>query len=92
MSFIDKLKKNRDKTNNFAKEVVKIIFDQIIKKIEFVNSSSLTITDYDIPCFLFGYPVYNHQEITSKIISKLKRTGLKVKESGEISGRITIFW
>ena len=64
MSFIDKLKKDRILLNNFNKDVVKIITDQVIKNIEYVNNSGITYINYNIPCFLVGYPVYDHKEIT----------------------------
>ena len=78
MNLIDRLKKERLSRNNYNTDIQKKIIEGVVKNIEIVNLSGITRFRYRVPSFIVGYPVYEYNDMVSKVTKKLKKMGFSV--------------
>ena len=79
MSFLNLEELNDENKVNCKKEAFNKILELCHKKIRHLNKSGVQECLYLPPKLLFGYPLYNYNEIIQYIINSLYKNGLYVK-------------
>lgn len=89
-SFIQELKKDRQQTNQYKKDIVHRLLEKCRKDIKIFNSMNKTNYTFECPMFLTGFPTYDVKEITLELNKELKKIGLST--TYKIPDTIFISW
>jgi hypothetical protein len=77
-SIIDELKKNRKHINSSFDQVVENIVSSCLSNVRYTNSSGKTEMLYTIPAFMLGFPVYDYEYVSSRVVRKLRKEGFTI--------------
>lgn len=76
-NFINELQKDRNFIISQNNDILTHITENCIKHIKIINSSGNTSCVYEVPLFLYGYPLYDVRIISKAVNNKIKKMGLK---------------
>lgn len=80
MNLKEELERDRKRKNSIEYEIFENILNQCKEQIKFENNLGRTDTEFQIPSFLLGYPVFCHQECKNYLIKELNNQGIKIKD------------
>jgi hypothetical protein len=77
MNIIEQLKKERINDNTTIDNLIKKLYEELLKIIKFKNKNNITKMMYRVPPICIGFPLYDIEEVTYKLSNFLKSKGFK---------------
>lgn len=74
---IQQLRKERVKKDLVIEDLIRKLYDELMKSIRFKNKNNITQMTYTVPHIFLGFPLYDPGDVTFKLSVFLKKRGFK---------------
>lgn len=82
MDIIEQLKRERVKKDTTIEDLVKKLYEGLLRTIRFKNKNNITHMIYNVPPIIMGFPLYDIEKVTYKLSIFLKKKGFKTTVNG----------